>query len=197
MSKTITLRDVKTGEALYPDVLVTNTYDSEGNNLVSVLSKKADLVDGIVPLSQLPAVVVTGGDSLKGVIVNGVTGTLDPSTGSASVTITAKNIELSNEYNTVKVESVPEKYTPVTVNSTLDNAISTLETNTVNVRVDVNNLVSVIGVDGEKYEPSSKIYISEAKSIKEAVDILDASLNQEAINCKKYADDLLEWAEKE
>ena len=50
MSKTITLRDVKTGEALYPDVLVTNTYDSEGNNLVSVLSKKADLVDGIVPL---------------------------------------------------------------------------------------------------------------------------------------------------
>jgi hypothetical protein len=195
MSKTITLRDVKTGEALYPDVLVTNTYDSEGNNLVSVLSKKADLVDGIVPLSQLPAVVVTGGDSLKGVIVNGVTGTLDPSTGSASVTITAKNIELSNEYITVR--EIPEKYTPIVDNSTLDNAISTLETNTVNVRVDVNNLVSVVGVNGEKYEPSSKIYISEAKSIKEAVDILDASLNQEAINCKKYADDLLEWAEKE
>lgn len=197
MSKTITLRDVKTGEALYPDVLVTNTYDSEGNNLVSVLSKKADLVDGIVPLSQLPAVVVTGGDSLKGVIVNDVTGTLDPSTGSASVTITAKNIKLSDEYNTVKVESVPEKYTPVIVNSTLDNAISTLETNIVNVRVDVNNLVSVVGVNGEKYKPSSKIYISEVESIKEAVDILDASLNQEAINCKKYADDLLEWAEKE
>ena len=195
MSKTITLRDVKTGEALYPDVLVTNTYDSEGNNLVSVLSKKADLVDGIVPLSQLPAVVVTGGDSLKGVIVNSVTGTLDPSTGSASVTITAKNIELSNEY--ITVGEVPEKYTPIVANSTLDNAISTLETNTVSVRVGVNNLVSVIGVDGEKYEPSSKIYISEAKSIKEAVDILDASLNQEAINCKKYADDLLEWAEKE
>lgn len=195
MSKTITLRDVKTGEALYPDVLVTNTYDSEGNNLVSVLSKKADLVDGIVPLSQLPAVVVTGGDSLKGVIVNGVTGTLDPSTGSASVTITAKNIELSNEYITVR--EIPEKYTPIVDNSTLDNAISTLETNTVSVRVDVNNLVSVVGVNGEKYEPSSKIYISEAKSIKEAVDILDASLNQEAINCKKYADDLLEWAEKE
>ena len=195
MSKTITLRDVKTGEALYPDVLVTNTYDSEGNNLVSVLSKKADLVDGIVPLSQLPAVVVTGGDSLKGVIVNGVTGTLDPSTGSASVTITAKNIELSNEY--ITVSGIPEKYTPIVANSTLDNAISTLETNTVNVRVGVNNLVSVVGVNGEKYEPSSKIYISEAKSIKEAVDILDASLNQEAINCKKYADDLLEWAEKE
>lgn len=195
MSKTITLRDVKTGEALYPDVLVTNTYDSEGNNLVSVLSKKADLVDGIVPLSQLPAVVVTGGDSLKGVIVNSVTGTLDPSTGSASVTITAKNIELSNEY--ITVGEVPEKYNPITANSTLDNAISTLETNTVSVRVDVNNLVSVVGVNGEKYEPSSKIYISEAKSIKEAVDILDASLNQEAINCKKYADDLLEWAEKE
>jgi hypothetical protein len=195
MSKTITLRDVKTGEALYPDVLVTNTYDSEGNNLVSVLSKKADLVDGIVPLSQLPAVVVTGGDSLKGVIVNGVTGTLDPSTGSASVTITAKNIELSNEY--ITVSEIPEKYTPIVDNSTLDNAISTLETNTVNVRVDVNNLVSIVGVNGEKYEPSSKIYISEAKSIKEAVDILDASLNQEAINCKKYADDLLEWAEKE
>ena len=195
MSKTITLRDVKTGEALYPDVLVTNTYDSEGNNLVSVLSKKADLVDGIVPLSQLPAVVVTGGDSLKGVIVNGVTGTLDPSTGSASVTITAKNIELSNEY--ITVSEIPEKYTPIVDNSTLDNAISTLETNTVSVRVDVNNLVSVVGVNGEKYEPSSKIYISEAKSIKEAVDILDASLNQEAINCKKYADDLLEWAEKE
>ena len=195
MSKTITLRDVKTGEALYPDVLVTNTYDSEGNNLVSVLSKKADLVDGIVPLSQLPAVVVTGGDSLKGVIVNGVTGTLDPSTGSASVTITAKNIELSNEY--ITVSEIPEKYTPIVANSTLDNAISTLETNTVNVRVDVNNLVSIVGVNGEKYEPSSKIYISEAKSIKEAVDILDASLNQEAINCKKYADDLLEWAEKE
>ena len=195
MSKTITLRDVKTGEALYPDVLVTNTYDSEGNNLVSVLSKKADLVDGIVPLSQLPAVVVTGGDSLKGVIVNGVTGTLDPSTGSASVTITAKNIELSNEY--ITVSEIPEKYTPIVANSTLDNAISTLETNTVSVRVDVNNLVSIVGVNGEKYEPSSKIYISEAKSIKEAVDILDASLNQEAINCKKYADDLLEWAEKE
>ena len=195
MSKTITLRDVKTGEALYPDVLVTNTYDSEGNNLVSVLSKKADLVDGIVPLSQLPAVVVTGGDSLKGVIVNGVTGTLDPSTGSASVTITAKNIELSSEY--ITVSGIPEKYTPIVANSTLDNAISTLETNTVNVRVGVNNLVSVVGVNGEKYEPSSKIYISEAKSIKEAVDILDASLNQEAINCKKYADDLLEWAEKE
>lgn len=195
MSKTITLRDVKTGEALYPDVLVTNTYDSEGNNLVSVLSKKADLVDGIVPLSQLPAVVVTGGDSLKGVIVNSVIGTLDPSTGSASVTITAKNIELSNEY--ITVEEIPEKYTSIVANSTLDNAISTLEINTVNVRVDVNNLVSVIGVNGEKYEPSSKIYISEAKSIKEAVDILDASLNQEAINCKKYADDLLEWAEKE
>lgn len=195
MSKTITLRDVKTGEALYPDVLVTNTYDSEGNNLVSVLSKKADLVDGIVPLSQLPAVVVTGGDSLKGVIVNSVTGTLDPSTGSASVTITAKNIELSNEY--ITVSEIPEKYTPIVDNSTLDNAISTLETNTVNVRVDVNNLVSIVGVNGEKYEPSSKIYISEAKSIKEAVDILDASLNQEAINCKKYADDLLEWAEKE
>ena len=195
MSKTITLRDVKTGEALYPDVLVTNTYDSEGNNLVSVLSKKADLVDGIVPLSQLPAVVVTGGDSLKGVIVNGVTGTLDPSTGSASVTITAKNIELSSEYITVR--EIPEKYTPIVDNCTFDNAISTLETNTVNVRVDVNNLVSVVGVNGEKYEPSSKIYISEAKSIKEAVDILDASLNQEAINCKKYADDLLEWAEKE
>ena len=195
MSKTITLRDVKTGEALYPDVLVTNTYDSEGNNLVSVLSKKADLVDGIVPLSQLPAVVVTGGDSLKGVIVNGVTGTLDPSTGSASVTITAKNIELSNEY--ITVSEIPENYTPIVANSTLDNAISTLETNTVNVRVDVNNLVSVVGVNGEKYEPSSKIYISEAKSIKEAVDILDASLNQEAINCRKYADDLLEWAEKE
>lgn len=195
MSKTITLRDVKTGEALYPDVLVTNTYDSEGNNLVSVLSKKADLVDGIVPLSQLPAVVVTGGDSLKGVIVNSVTGTLDPSTGSASVTITAKNIELSNEY--ITVSEIPEKYTPIVDNSTLDNAISTLETNTVSVRVDVNNLVSVVGVNGEKYEPSSKIYISEAKSIKEAVDILDASLNQEAINCKKYADDLLEWAEKE
>ena len=195
MSKTKTLRDVKTGEALYPDVLVTNTYDSEGNNLVSVLSKKADLVDGIVPLSQLPEVVVTGGDSLKGVIVNGVTGTLDPSTGSASVTITAKNIELSNEY--ITVSEIPEKYTPIVANSTLDNAKSTLETNTVSVRVDVNNLVSVIGVNGEKYEPSSKIYISEAKSIKEAVDILDASLNQEAINCKKYADDLLEWAEKE
>lgn len=195
MSKTITLRDVKTGEALYPDVLVTNTYDSEGNNLVSVLSKKADLVDGIVPLSQLPAVVVTGGDSLKGVIVNSVTGTLDPSTGSASVTITAKNIELSNEY--ITVGEVPEKYNPIAANSTLDNAISTLETNTVSVRVGVNNLVSVVGVNGEKYEPSSKIYISEAKSIKEAVDILDASLNQEAINCKKYADDLLEWAEKE
>lgn len=195
MSKTITLRDVKTGEALYPDVLVTNTYDSEGNNLVSVLSKKADLVDGIVPLSQLPAVIVNGDNSLKGVVVNDVTGSLDPSTGFSKVTITAKDIKLSDDYEVV--ENTPEGYTPIIINSTIDNVISTLETNIIGTKVDINKLVPIIGVNGEKYEPSSKVYISNAKSIKEAVDILDASLNQETSNYKKYVDDLFEWAEKE
>lgn len=193
MAKTITLRDVKTGEALYPDVLVTNAYDSEGNNLVSVLSKKADLVDGIVPLSQLPAVVMTGGDSLKGVIVNGVTGSLDVATGSASVTITAKNIEISSDYNVIKVESVPTGYTPIAVKSTIDAAFSTLESNIISVKQDVDNLVTVIGSTGS-YEPDSKIYISSATTLKEAVDILDASLDIEAKNAKAYTDEMFEWA---
>ena len=73
MGKTITLRDIKTGEALYPDVLVTNTYDSEGNNLVSILSEKADLVGGVIPLSQLPEIIVNGDGLVKEVVVNNVT----------------------------------------------------------------------------------------------------------------------------
>lgn len=195
MAKTITLRDVKTGEKLYPDVLVTSVHDSEGNNLVSVLSQKADLVDGIVPLSQLPAVVVTGGDSLKGVIVNGVTGTLDVTTGAASVVITGKNIELSSDYPTVKVEEIPNGYNPVAI-GTIDTAISTLEKNIISLREDTNNLITVVGVSEDTYTPGSKVYISEAKTLKEAVDILDASLNQEVIEGKAYVDDLFEWAEK-
>lgn len=195
MAKTITLRDVKTGEKLYPDVLVTSVHDSEGNNLVSVLSQKADLVDGIIPLSQLPTVVVTGGDSLKGVIVNGVTGTLDVTTGAASVVVTGKNIELSSDYPTVKVEEIPNGYNPVTI-STIDTAVSTLEKNIISLRGDTNNLITVVGVSEDTYTPGSKVYISEAKTLKEAVDILDASLNQEAIEGKAYVDDLFEWAEK-
>lgn len=195
MAKTITLRDVKTGEKLYPDVLVTSVHDSEGNNLVSVLSQKADLVDGIIPLSQLPTVVVTGGDSLKGVIVNGVTGTLDVTTGAASVVVTGKNIELSSDYPTVKVEEIPNGYNPVTI-STVDTAVSTLEKNIISLRGDTNNLITVVGVSEDTYTPGSKVYISEAKTLKEAVDILDASLNQEAIEGKAYVDDLFEWAEK-
>ena len=195
MAKTITLRDVKTGEKLYPDVLVTSVHDSEGNNLVSVLSQKADLVDGIVPLSQLPAVVVTGGDSLKGVIVNGVTGTLDVTTGAASVVVTGKNIELSSDYPTVKVEEIPNGYNPVAI-GTIDTAISTLEKNIISLREDTNNLITVVGVSEDIYTPGSKVYISEAKTLKEAVDILDASLNQEVIEGKAYVDDLFEWAEK-
>lgn len=196
MAKTITLRDVKTGETLYPDVLVTSVHDSGGNNLVSVLSKKADLVNGIVPLSQLPAVVVTGGDSLKGVVVNGVTGSLDVSTGSANVVITGKNINLSNEYKTIEVSDAPNGYNPIVSSSTLDTAISVLENNLVSVRTEVNKLVTVIGVEGESYTPGSKIYISEAKTLNEAVDILDASLNQEVVKGKEYVDDLFEWAEQ-
>lgn len=195
MAKTITLRDVKTGEKLYPDVLVTSVHDSEGNNLVSVLSQKADLVDGIIPLSQLPTVVVTGGDSLKGVIVNGVTGTLDVTTGVASVVVTGKNIELSSDYPTVKVEEIPNGYNPVTI-STIDTAVSTLEKNIISLREDTNNLITVVGVSEDTYTPGSKVYISEAKTLKEAVDILDASLNQEVIEGKAYVDDLFEWAEK-
>lgn len=195
MAKTITLRDVKTGEKLYPDVLVTSVHDSEGNNLVSVLSQKADLVDGIIPLSQLPTVVVTGGDSLKGVIVNGVTGTLDVTTGVASVVVTGKNIELSSDYPTVKVEEIPNGYNPVTI-STIDTAVSTLEKNIISLREGTNNLITVVGVSEDTYTPGSKVYISEAKTLKEAVDILDASLNQEVIEGKAYVDDLFEWAEK-
>lgn len=193
MAKTITLRDVKSGEALYPDVLVTSVHDSEGNNLVSVLSKKADLVDGIVPLSQLPEVVVTGGDSLKGVIVNGVTGSLDVSTGSANVVITGKNINLSENYKIIEVEDAPTGYNPVIENSSLDSAISVLENNIISTRTEVNKLVTVIGVGDESYTPGSKIYISEAKTLKEAVDILDASLDSETRRVIDYVDELFEW----
>ena len=192
MAKTITLRDVKSGEALYPDVLVTSVHDSEGNNLVSVLSKKADLVDGIVPLSQLPEVVVTGGDSLKGVIVNGVTASLDV-TGSANVVITGKNINLSEDYKTIKVEDAPTGYNPIVSSSTLDTAISVLENNVISVRSEVNKLVTVIGTEEETYTPGSTIYISEAKTLKEAVDILDASLDSETKRVINYIDELFEW----
>ena len=196
MAKTITIRDVKTGEALYPDVLVSNAYDSEGNNLTSILSKKADLVDGIVPISQLPAVVVTGGDSLKGVIVNGVTGSLDASTGSAIVNITAKNIKISSEY--VAIES-PENsgYTPIQSNETIEGAVKTVENNIVSLHTKVDNLISVVGIK-DTYKPSdTAVYIKEVKTLKEAVDILDASLNLEVQKCKDHADNLLEWAEKD
>lgn len=193
MAKTITLRDIKTNEALYPDVLVTSVHDSEGNNLVSVLSKKADLVDGIVPLSQLPAVVVTGGDSLKGVIVNGVTGSLDVSTGSANVVITGKNLDLSKDYKTVLIEDAPVGYNPIVSESSLDTAISVLESNVISVRTDINKLVTIIGVENESYVPESKIYISEAKTLKQAVDILDASLDSETKRVINYVDELFEW----
>ena len=193
MAKTITLRDIKTNEALYPDVLVTSVHDSEGNNLVSVLSKKADLVDGIVPLSQLPAVVVTGGDSLKGVIVNGVTGSLDVSTGSANVVITGKNLDLSKDYKTISIEDAPVGYNPIVSESSLDTAISVLESNVISVRTDINKLVTIIGVENESYVPESKIYISEAKTLKQAVDILDASLDSETKRVINYVDELFEW----
>ena len=196
MAKTITIRDVKTGEALYPDVLVSNAYDSEGNNLTSILSKKADLVDGIVPISQLPAVVVTGGDSLKGVIVNGVTGSLDASTGSAIVNITAKNIKISSEY--VAIES-PENsgYIPIQSNETIEGAVKTVENNIVSLHTKVDNLISVVGIK-DTYKPSdTAVYIKEVKTLTEAVDILDASLNLEVQKCKDHADNLLEWAEKD
>ena len=192
MSKTITLRDVKTGEALYPDVLVTNTYDSEGNNLVSVLSKKADLVGGVIPLSQLPEIIVNGDGLVKEVVVNNVTSTLDPITKTASVTITSKNIEVSSDYKLVTPESAPTGYTPIVANSTIESALETLESNVVSVKQGVNNLVSVLGVE-EEYKPGSVIYISEAKNLKEAVDILDTSLNQEINNIKDYVDNLFEW----
>jgi hypothetical protein len=196
MAKTITIRDIKTGEALYPDVLVSNAYDSNGNNLTSILSKKADLVDGIVPLSQLPAVVVTGGDSLKGVVVNGVTGSLDASTGSAIVNLTAKNIKISSEY--VAIEA-PENtgYVPIQSNTTIEDAVKTVENNVVSLHTKIDNLISVVGVK-DTYKPSdTAIYIKEVKTLKEAVDILDASLNLEVQKCKDHADNLLEWAEKD
>ena len=196
MSKTITIRDIKTGEALYPDVLVSNAYDSNGNNLTSILSKKADLVDGIVPLSQLPAVVVTGGDSLKGVVVNGVTGSLDASTGSAIVNLTAKNIKISSEY--VAIEA-PENtgYVPIQGNITIEDAVKTVENNVVSLHTKIDNLISVVGIK-DTYKPSdTAVYIKEVKTLKEAVDILDASLNLEVQKCKDHADNLLEWAEKD
>ena len=197
MAKTITIRDVKTGEALYPDVLVSNAYDSEGNNLTSILSKKADLVDGIVPLSQLPAVVVTGGDSLKGVVVNGVTGSLDASTGSAVVNLTAKNIKLSSDYEVIEAP-IESDYVSIQASTSIEEAVKTIESNTVSLHTKINNLVSVVGIENDTYTPSgTSVYIKEAKTIKEAVDILDASLNLEVEKCKDYSDDLLKWAEKD
>jgi hypothetical protein len=193
MGKTITLRDVKTNEALYPDVLVTNTYDSEGNNLVSILSKKADLVGGVIPLSQLPEIIVNGDGLVKEVVVNNVTSTLDPTTKTASVTITAKNIEVSGDYKIVAPESAPTGYTPIIANSTIEGAFETVESNVIALKQEVNNLVSVLGVEEEEYKPGSVIYISEAKTLKEAVDILDTSLNQEITNTKNYVDSLFEW----
>lgn len=193
MGKTITLRDVKTNEALYPDVLVTNTYDSEGNNLVSILSKKADLVGGVIPLSQLPEIIVNGDGLVKEVVVNNVTSTLDPTTKTASVTITAKNIEVSGDYKTIAPESAPTGYTPIIANSTIEGAFETVESNVIALTQEVNNLVSVLGVEEEEYKPGSVIYISEAKTLKEAVDILDTSLNQEITNTKNYVDSLFEW----
>ena len=193
MGKTITLRDIKTGEALYPDVLVTNTYDSEGNNLVSVLSKKADLVGGVVPLSQLPEIIVNGDGLVKEVKVNNVTSTLDPTTKTASITITAKNIEVSSDYKLVTPESAPTGYTPIISNSTIEGSLETLETNVVTVKQEVNNLVSVLGVESGEYKPGSVIYISEAKTLKEAVDILDTSLNDEITKTKNYIVSLFEW----
>ena len=54
-------------------------------------------------------------------------------------------------------------------------------------------MVSVLGVESGEYKPGSVIYISEAKTLKEAVDILDTSLNQEINNVKDYVDNLFEW----
>ena len=75
MAKTITLRDKTTREELYPKTLVNNVFDESNKSLTSILSKKADLVDGVIPLSQLPS-SLTGEDSAKKIIINGVSGTL-------------------------------------------------------------------------------------------------------------------------
>lgn len=193
MARTITLRDVKTGEVLYPDSLIKNTFDSDGNNLTTVLAKKADLVNGVIPISQLPSVVVSGG--IKGVIVNDVEGTVNEETGAAVVRISAKNLKTSNVF--VSVTNAPEDYEAVQADEILDDAISKLDSNIVKVFTRTKNLVNVVGINDETYTPGSTSYIRNASTLKEAVDILDDSLNLEVQNCKNYTDSLLEWAEKD
>lgn len=187
MAKTITLRDIETGEVLYPDVLVTNAYDSEGNNLVSVLSKKADLVDGVVPLSQLPAGISTG-SGIKGVTVNGVSGSVSAS-GTASVVVSANDINISEEYSSPT--SIPTGYVKIPEGSTIESALSTLEGNAAKNKKRINELNNIIGiVSGEDgYSPGTgTTYIKDAESLKEAVDILDSSLKSE----RAYVDEKLE-----
>ena len=193
MARTITLRDVKTGEVLYPDSLIKNTFDSDGNNLTTVLAKKADLVNGVIPISQLPSVVVSGG--IKGVIVNDVEGTVNEETGAAVVRISARNLKTSKVF--VSVANAPEDYEAVQADEILDDAISKLDSNIVKVFTKTKNLVNVIGINDETYTPGSTSYIRNASTLKEAVDILDDSLNLEVQNCKNYTESLLEWAEKD
>lgn len=171
----ITLRDKKTNEPLYPDTLINNTFDDSGNTLVSILSKKADLVDGVVPLSQLPS-SLTGADSAKNIIVNGVPGVLD-SNGVTSVTVTGKNIKISSDYKK------PETYTSsIPTNSTIDNALGIIEGNT-------NILKNIIGEDSNSFTPApDSVYIGGTKTVKEAIETLDKSVNT-------YVDDLFKWSE--
>ncbi len=186
MAKTITLRDIETGEVLYPDVLVTNAYDSEGNNLVSVLSKKADLVDGVVPLSQLPAGISTD-SGIKGVTVNGVAGSINAS-GTASVVVSANDINISEEYSSPT--SIPTGYVKIPKGSTIESALSTLEGNAAKNKKRINELNNIIGIaSGDGYSPGTgTTYIKDAESLKEAVDILDSSLKNE----RAYVDEKLE-----
>lgn len=172
----ITLRDKKTKEPLYPDTLINNTFDEKGNTLTSILSKKADLVDGVVPLSQLPS-SLTGADSAKKVIVNGVPGSLDPISGATSVVITSKNINLSSDYKK------SEKYTSdIPDASSVESALGILSGNTDIIK-------NIIGEKDDKFTPAQdSVYIGGTKTIKEAIETLDKSVNS-------YVDNLFKWSE--
>ena len=171
----ITLRDKKTNEPLYPDTLINNTFDESGNTLTSVLSKKADLVDGVVPLSQLPS-SLTGADSAKNIIVNGVPGILDPS-GVTSVTVTGRDIDISSNYKKTDtyVSKIPES-------ASIDNAIGILEGNTEILR-------EILGEELDVFTPAQDSnFIKETKTIKEAVETLDKSVSA-------YVNELFKWSE--
>ena len=175
MAKTITLRDKTTREELYPKTLVNNVFDESNKSLTSILSKKADLVDGVIPLSQLPS-SLTGEDSAKKIIINGVSGTLD-NEGNTTINISGKNIKISSSYT--KSENFSDD---ITESSTVDEAMGALAGNT-------SILKTIIGVEENTYiPPTDSIYIHEATSIKDAVETLDKSIN-------RYADNLFKWSE--